>query len=77
MAGRSSNGTSPGDIRQVLASKQGPASKHKSVKVNEATKTPESFTLGDTTYYLNKDETISFQGHQYFAHSTMVCYNVG
>ena len=77
MAGRSSNNTSPGDIRQVLAAKQGSSNKRKSVKVNEATTTPEIFTLGDTTYYLNKDETINFQGNQYSAHSTMVRYNVG
>ena len=77
MAGRSSNGISPGDIRQVLASKQGPSGKRKTVKVNEATTTPETFTLGDTTYYLNKGETINFQGYQYSAHSTMVRYNVG
>jgi hypothetical protein len=34
-------------------------------------------TIADTTYYLNKGETIAFQGHQYFTHSTLIQYRVG
>jgi hypothetical protein len=63
MAGRVSAGTSPGDIRNVLAAKQCPNGKGRSVKVNEASTAPENFSLGDTTYYFTKGETITFQGH--------------
>jgi hypothetical protein len=35
------------------------------------------FSLGDTTYYLNKGETITFQGCQYSTHATMIYYRVG
>jgi hypothetical protein len=72
MAGRTSTGTSPGDIRKVLATKHGPSSKNKTFKMNETLTAPETLTMDDTTYYLNKGETISFQGCQYSAHSTMV-----
>jgi hypothetical protein len=34
-------------------------------------------TVKNTMYYLNKGESISFQGHQYFTQSTMVHYLVG
>jgi hypothetical protein len=38
---------------------------------NESKEAPSTVKIGDTTYYLNKGETITFQGHQYFAHMTM------
>jgi Reverse transcriptase (RNA-dependent DNA polymerase) len=78
MAGRSSTGTSPGDIRKVLASKQGPTNKNKTIKSNETALTaPETLTVDDTTYYLNKGETVSFKGCHYSAHSSMIQYCVG
>ena len=49
--------TSPGDIRQVLATDR-KSVKTKTRKVNEGQITPTSVTIGDTTYYLNKGETI-------------------
>jgi hypothetical protein len=30
--------------------------------------------MSDTTYYLNKGKTLTFQGHQYFTHSSMIQY---
>ena len=78
MAGRTSSGTSPGDIRKVLAAKQGPAAKkNKSIKANESSIAPETVTIDDVTYYLNKGETITFHGHQYSAHISMIHYCVG
>jgi hypothetical protein len=77
MAGRTSAGTSPGDIRKVLAAKQGPHGKGKTLKANEVATAPDTLTLGDTTYYLNKGEILSFQGRQYSAHSTRVHYRIG
>jgi hypothetical protein len=53
MAGRVSAGTSLGDIWNILAAKQRPNGKGRSVKVNEASTAPDMFSLGDTTYYLN------------------------
>jgi hypothetical protein len=51
----SPSGTSPGDIRHVLASKQGNIQqKGNSVKVNEAFTNPDILTVGDCTYFLNK-----------------------
>jgi hypothetical protein len=32
---------------------------------------------GDRTYFLNKGETITFQGHQYLTYSTFVQYCIG
>jgi hypothetical protein len=67
----SANGTSPGDIRHVLAAKRGYVHKKGSlVKVNEASTNTDTLTVGDCTYFLNKGETITFQGHQYFTYST-------
>jgi hypothetical protein len=34
-------------------------------------------TIADTKYYLNKGETIKFQVHQFFTHSTMIQYCIG
>jgi hypothetical protein len=51
----SPNGTSPGDIRHVLAAKRGNIHKKgNSVKVNEASTNPDTLTVGDCTYFLNK-----------------------
>jgi hypothetical protein len=59
MAGRNT-GASPGDIRHVLASNQTPtSSKETSRKVNASSSAPSTVQVGDTTYYLNKGETIS------------------
>jgi hypothetical protein len=77
MAGRVSGGSSPGDIRKVLVAKQGPNGKGKPVKVHGANSAPETINLGDTTYYLNKGKTITFQGRQDSMHATMVHYRVG
>jgi hypothetical protein len=79
MSGQTSCGESAqADIRHVLAAKQGNDSrKGRSVKVNEAYTTPDMLTIADTMYYLNKGETITFQGHQYFTHSTLIQYCVG
>jgi hypothetical protein len=37
----------------------------------------DTLTVGDCTYFLNKRETIAFQGHQYFTYSTFVQYCIG
>jgi hypothetical protein len=74
MAGRTS---SLGDIRQVLAAKSTPDKKNKNRKVNASESVPDIVQVGDTTYYLNKGETINVQGHQYSTHMTNVNYRVG
>jgi hypothetical protein len=57
MSGRSvSDSDAPGDICQV----------------NEAYTTPDTLTVGERTYFLNKGETLTFQGHQY-----LIQYRVG
>ena len=38
---------------------------------------PSTVQVGDTTYYLNKGETFTFQGNTYSAHMTQVNYWVG
>ena len=75
MAGRSSNGSSPGDIRRVFASKQTP-NKPKPRTANETQVAPDTVQFGDTVYYLNKGETITFQGKQYSAHLSILHYCV-
>jgi hypothetical protein len=70
MAGRGSEGTI-GDIRNFLAAKREPDNKSKSRTANESRSAPSTVKIGNTTYYLNKGETITFQGHQYFAHMTL------
>jgi hypothetical protein len=79
MPGQTSSGESAqAAICHVMAAKQGNGCrKGRSVKVNEASTTPDTLTIADTTYYLNKGETITFQGHQYFTHSTLIQYCVG
>jgi hypothetical protein len=66
----SPDGTSPGDILHVLAAKRG------NVNNNETYTNPDTLTVCDCTY-LNKGETITFQGHQYFTYSTFVQYCIG
>jgi hypothetical protein len=73
MAGRETG--SAGDIRHVLAAKRAP-DKNKNRKVNESKSAPSTVQVGNTTYYLNKGETITFQGYHYSAHMTMVNYRV-
>jgi hypothetical protein len=68
MAGQGTDVPS-GDIRHVLAAKRAP-NKGKSRNANESSSAPSTVQAGDKTYYLNKGETISFQGHQYYAHMT-------
>jgi hypothetical protein len=73
-----SNGSSPGDICHVFAAKQSTVGKKgKTLKVNKTSIAPDSLTVGNCTYFLNKGETITFQGRQYFTHSTVIQYCVG
>ena len=74
MAGRKS---ASGDIRHVLAAKSKPVKKKSSVIANETVSTPTTVQVGDTTYHLNKGETITFQGRTYSAHVTRVHYRIG
>jgi hypothetical protein len=68
---RRNTGAYLGDIRHVLASNQTPtSSKATSRKVNASSSAPSTVQVGDTTYYLNKSETISVQGHSYSTHMT-------
>jgi hypothetical protein len=73
MAGQ---GSSSGDIRQVLATKSTP-DKSKNRQANESKLAPSTVQVGDATYYLNKGETMTFQGHQYSSHMTKVNYRIG
>ena len=75
MAGRSNDTASSGDIRNVLAAKRSP-DKGKARKANESKSAPSTVEVDGKTYYLNKGETISFQGNQYFTHMTMIPYRV-
>jgi hypothetical protein len=45
--------------------------------VHEGTSAPSTVTVGGTTYYMHKGETINFQGHQYSAHMTKCYCRVG
>jgi len=74
MAGQSMD-SNPGDVRQVLASNRKPI-KNTNRKVNESTSVPSTVTVGDTTYYLNKGETITVNNHHYTAHMTCIPYRV-
>ena len=77
MAGRTPNGSSPGDIRTVLASSQRPANKAVKTKVNSTETVPETIQFDGQTYRIHKGETITFNGHQYSASAHIVNYNVG
>jgi hypothetical protein len=73
MAGQ---GSSSGDISQVLATKI-TSDKSKNRQANESKLAPSTVQVGDPTYYLNKGETTTFQGHQYSFHMTKVNYRIG
>jgi hypothetical protein len=73
MAGRS---LPFGDICHVLAAKQ-KSEKGKNRKVNTSKSEPGTLKLGDSTHFLNKGETITFNGQQYSTHVTMLCYSIG
>ena len=75
MAGRTNDTASSSDIRNVLAAKRSP-DKGKPRKANESKSAPSTVEADGKTYYLNKGETISFQGNQYFTHMTMIPYRV-
>jgi hypothetical protein len=68
MAGRSS---SMGDIFHVIAARQ-KSDKDKNQKVNASKSEPRTLKLGDTTYFLNKGETITFNGQPHSTHVTML-----
>jgi hypothetical protein len=51
--------------------------KGKNQKVNASESEPGTLKLGDTTYFLNKGETITSNGQQYSTHVTLVHYSVG
>jgi hypothetical protein len=66
------------DINHVLASKQGNSGhKGRSFKEDKTSTTTDTWTTVDATYFLIKDDTITFQGHQYFTYSTMIQYCIG
>jgi hypothetical protein len=69
MAGKG-YGTSPGDIWQDLGINHAP-SKNKIHKGNDSNHSPRTCQFGEMTYYLNKGETIYFQGQNCLAH--MAC----
>jgi hypothetical protein len=76
MAGRGSDTTS-GDIRKLLAAKNVPVKTKESVrKASKSQSSPSKMTIDRTAYYLNKGETISFQGNRYFAHMTKIPFRV-
>jgi hypothetical protein len=62
------------DICHVLATNQGSSGrKGRSFEANETSTTLDKWKSANTIYFLNKGETIAFQGYQYFTHSTMIC----
>jgi hypothetical protein len=69
-------GASSGDVRQVLATRRTP-DKNKNRQANKSKLAPSTVQIGDTTYYLNKGETNTFQGHQYSSLMTKVNYRIG
>jgi hypothetical protein len=60
----------------VLASKQTP-DKNKKRHVNKGNSAPSSVVVDGNTYFLNKCESINFQGHLYTIHLTECHYRVG
>jgi hypothetical protein len=56
-------GSSSGDIHQDFATKSTP-DKSKNRQATKSKLAPSTVQVGDTTYYLNKGETITFQGHR-------------
>jgi hypothetical protein len=80
MAYMSGQKSSCGDhVRPGLASNQQP-DKNKNIQkrqANESNSVPSSVTIDGMTYYLNKGESINFQGHNYTANMTEFHYRVG
>jgi hypothetical protein len=74
LSGRTSSDT--GDICQVLAAKQSNENS-KNRKAHESSTAPSSVQVYDVNYYLNKGETITFQGHQYSTHIRLFRYRIG
>ena len=66
-----------GDIRQVLAAKRTSDRPKPNHKANETSLVPTTVQFGETTYYLNKGETLTVQGNQYSAHMALLQYCVG
>jgi hypothetical protein len=67
------------DLLQVIfffAIKRKP-DKNKNRHANETKLAPSTVQIGDTTFYLNKGETINFQGDQYSSHMTKFNYRIG
>jgi hypothetical protein len=73
MVGRSS---SLGDIGHVLSAKQ-KLDKGKNQKVNSRESEPGTLKLGDTTHFLNKGETITFNGQQHSPFVPMLFVDCG
>jgi hypothetical protein len=76
MAARAKPDTHPGDIRLVLGIHV-PSQQKKNLNVNEVQNTPDSVTVGDVEYYLNKGETIAVNGQHYSAHMAAIQYYIG
>jgi hypothetical protein len=79
MAGRSSLA---GDICKVIKTKTKSPNKVNSAagtscKVNASKSTPSAIQVDDNTYYLYEGDSIKDDGHQYFAHSTIINYWIG
>lgn len=69
--------TSQADIRHVLAAKHGPGiRKGKTVKAHESATTPDSVTVANTTYNMNKGESVMLNGHHYSTPDTLVRYHI-
>jgi hypothetical protein len=68
--------TSSGVNCHVLTAKQ-KSDKGKNQKVNASKYEPGNLKVGDTTYFLNKGETITFIGQKYSTYVTMLHYSVG
>jgi hypothetical protein len=77
MAARANPNTYPGDIRRVLGSSHAPSPQKNNLNVNEVQNTPDSVTVGDVQYYLNKGETIAVHDQHYSDHMTVVQYCIG
>jgi hypothetical protein len=74
MAGRRSD-TSPGHIRDVLASNRA-SIKKKTCKAHESISAPITFRVGNQINYLNKGETVNFQCNIYSAHMACITFRI-
>jgi hypothetical protein len=77
MAARAKHDTHPGNFRRVLGSSHAPSRQMKKLNLNEVQNTPDSVTVGDVKYYLNKGETIAVNGQHYSAHMAFIQYCIG